>query len=358
MPFQYQPRSPESFKARENFRDGGSFDRMFDRDVTMFKPSSGDNNVRILPATWENPDHYGYDMYVHYGVGPDRSSYLSLWKHHGQPDPIDEASAAAARDGNDKLERELRATRRVAVWLIDRAEEDKGPQLWLSPATSFDRDVITQSRDRQTGEVLAVDDPENGYDIFFHKSGEKLATKYEGVSVARRSTPLHIDPATKERWLEHVVANPIPSMLKFYPYERIAAVFNGEALSGGMEEVAPAVSNAPAAPPTAPPVAAAAPVAPPAAQTPPAAPTAAYTPQTPPTAPTPPPAAHAAPTPPPAPPAAHTPPTAPPVAAAPVAPPAAQAQPQPPTTPPAADLPPAQHRTRPSQAQEFGDVPY
>ena len=312
MPFQYQPRPQESFKERENFRDGVSFDRMFDRDVTMFKPHAGDNNVRILPPTWSNADHYGYDMYVHYGVGPDRSSYLSLWKHHGQPDPIDEASAAAARDGNDKLERELRATRRVAVWLIDRAEEDKGPQLWLSPATSFDRDVITQSRDRQTGEVLAVDDPENGYDIFFHKSGEKLATKYEGVSVARRSTPLHIDPATKERWLEFAVANPIPSMLKFYPYERIAAVFNGEALSGGMEEVAPtasnapAVSNAPAAPPTAPP-------------------------------------------------------TAPPVAAAaPVAPPAAQAQPQPqpPAASPAADLPPAAHRTRPSQSQEFGDVPY
>ena len=336
MPFQYQPRPQESFKERENFRDGVSFDRMFDRDVTMFKPHAGDNNVRILPPTWSNADHYGYDMYVHYGVGPDRSSYLSLWKHHGQPDPIDEASAAAARDGNDKLERELRATRRVAVWLIDRAEEDKGPQLWLSPATSFDRDVITQSRDRQTGEVLAVDDPENGYDIFFHKSGEKLATKYEGVSVARRSTPLHIDPATKERWLEFAVANPIPSMLKFYPYERIAAVFNGEALSGGMEEVAPtasnapAVSNAPAAPPTAPPVAAAAPVAP-----------------------TPPPAAHTPPTAPPAPPAAHAAPVAPPVAAAaPTPPTAAQAQ------PPAADLPPAQHRTRPSQAQEFGDVPY
>jgi len=320
MPFQYQPRSQESYEARSNFRDGGSFDRMFDRDIVMFKPHAGDNNIRILPPTWSNADHYGYDLYVHYGVGPDRSSYLSLWKHHGQPDPIDEAAAQAAKDGNDALERELRWTRRVAIWLIDRAEPDKGPMLWLSPATSFDRDVIQQSRDRQTGEILAVDDPQQGYDIFFTKEGEKLATKYSGVAVARRPSPLDANPAVAEKWLEYVAANPIPSMLKFYPYDRIAAVFNGEALSGGMEEVAPAAPSP--QPPAAPP---APPVAQPQAQTPPA----------PPVAPTPPPA--------------------------PTPQPQAQAQPQtpPPAPQPQADLPPLPTRTRPSATEGFdNDVPY
>lgn len=343
MPFQYQPRSQESYETRANFRDGGSFDRMFDRDVVMFKPHAGENNIRILPPTWQNADHYGYDLYVHYGVGPDRGSYLSLWKHKGQPDPIDEAAAQAAKEGKDQLERELRWTRRVAIWLIDRAEPDKGPQLWLSPATSFDRDVIQQSRDRQTGEILAVDDPQHGYDIFFNKEGEKLATKYSGVSVARRPSPLNADPAIAERWLDYVASNAIPSMLKFYSYERISAVFRGDALSGGMEEVAPATQPQAETPPT----------APAAAYTPPTAPTATPQPQTPPSAPT----------------AAYTPPSAP-VTQAQQQSPQAQPQPQTPPTAPAAtppasqpaavpDLPPVPTRTRPTTDQQgFEDVPY
>lgn len=279
MPFQYQQRPQESFAARENYRDSASFDRMFNRDVTMFKPHAGDNNIRILPPTWPNADHYGYDLFVHYGVGPDRSSYLSLWKHHGKPDPIDEASAAAAKEGNEELERQLRATRRVAIWLIDRSDPDKGPMLWLAPATSVDRDIITMSRDRQTGEILAVDDPDNGYDIFFTKTGERLNTKYGGVAIARRPTPLHPDPAIKEQWLQYAVDNQIPSLLKFYSYERIASVFKGEAMPSEMEEVAPAataqasanhVSHAP--PPPAPSAAHAAPPPPPPAHTAPGAP--------------------------------------------------------------------------------------
>lgn len=330
MPFQYKPRSQESYVARANFKDSESFDRMFDRDITMFKPHAGDNTIRILPPTWNNADHHGYDLYVHYGIGPDRSSYLSLWKHHGQPDPIDEACAQASRDGKDELERELRWTRRVAMWVIDRAEEDKGPQLWLSPAKSVDGEINMQSIDKQAGSTLPIDSPDEGYDVFFRKTGEKLTTKYEGVSVARRSTPLHVDPVVRERWLEYVSNNPIPSMLKFYSYERIQAVFRGEALSGGMEEVAP--QTAPAAPPSPP-----APISPTNA---PDVPVGAQTAQTAPAAP-------------PAPPAAISPTNAPP---APPTPPAPPVQPQAAAVP---DLPPVPTRTRPTASnEEFGDVPY
>jgi len=238
-PFQYKPRTPAQYAARANFREGGAVDRMFDRDVTMFRPHDGENNLRILPPGWQDPKHFGYTLHVHYGVGPDRGSYLSLSKHCGSADPVDKARAKAAGEGNEKLEKELRCVRRVAVWLIDRADETKGSQLWLSPA-SVDRKIAALCRDRQTGNYLPIDDPENGYDCYFHKTGKGLATRYEGISLARRSTPLHVDPATKEKWLEHVVANPIPSMLQFYSYERIAAVLSGNVLSAGMQEVAPA----------------------------------------------------------------------------------------------------------------------
>lgn len=256
MPFQYQKRSPETFAARENFRDGGSFDSMFTKDFAKFKPKVGENAIRILPPTWEGAQHYAYDVFVHYNVG-DSTPYLSLWKHFGKPDPVHEAFNAASREGDEELERKYRATRRAAFWLIDRSDPDKGPMLWLAPATSIDRDIIQQSRDRQTGEVLSVDDPVNGYDITFTKTGERLATKYSGVAIARRSTPLNHDPAIAERWLEFVVANPIPSLLKFYSYERIASVLKGEALPAGMDEVAPPAAQTgaqthPVAPPAPP----------------------------------------------------------------------------------------------------------
>jgi len=248
--FNYQPRTAESLTRRA---EGGSndFDRPIRKDITLWKPKKGDNVIRILPPTWQNADYYGFDIYIHYGVGPDRrGSYLCLKHHQGAEDPIDSAYNAARREGNMELAKEFRATHRMAYWLIDRASPEDGPQIWLAPIQAFDSELAAAGLDPQTKEVLYIDHPEQGFDISFRKDGEGLMTKYVGPQIHRRPSPLNVDPAVTQRWLDFIVANPIPSVLQFYPAERIQAAMNGELpTAGSATEFAPQPETPQAQPP-------------------------------------------------------------------------------------------------------------
>lgn len=218
--FQYQARSEEDRQKRAT-QSANDFDKILKDGVKMFKPNDGTNRIRILPPTWEGARHYGHDIYVHYGVGPDRQSYLCLNKMKGDPDPISEAREEARRDNDEKLAKELDAKKRVLIYLIDRDHEKEGVQAWAMPWT-VDRDITTVSKDRSTGEVYNVDDPEEGYDIEFDKRGSKDRTEYTGIAVARRSTPLG-----RAEWLDYAMDNPLPEQLNFYDYDYIAKLFNG-----------------------------------------------------------------------------------------------------------------------------------
>lgn len=220
--FTYERRSVEDTKRRQS-QGPNDFDKIVRDDIKMWKPNDGDNRIRILPPTWEGAKHFAYDIHVHYGVGPDRNSYLDLTKHLDKPDPITEAREAARRerDPDEKYIKELDSKTRAGIYLIDRDHESEGVQFWAAP-WGVDRDIVTVSIDRDSGEVLPIDDPEEGFDILFTKRGTGIKTEYTGVQVARRSSRLG-----KSEWLDFAVDNPIPSVLKFYDYDQIAKAFNG-----------------------------------------------------------------------------------------------------------------------------------
>ncbi len=218
--FSYSPRSKEQIDKRAKMR-GKEFDRFVKEGVKNWKPNDGVNIIRILPATWKGAEHYGLDLYVHYSVGPDRQSYLDLAKMQDKPDPISEEHAEALRDGDDKYAKELDSKRRCGVYLIDRENEKEGVQFWAMPWT-VDADINKLSVDRRTGETLNIDDPEDGYDVEFEKNGKDRNTKYEGVAIARRSSPLG-----SKKWLEFAMDNPIPEQLVYFDYEHIAKAFGG-----------------------------------------------------------------------------------------------------------------------------------
>src|SRR5882672_7315340 len=129
--FTYTQRTKEDIKERANSR-GGSFDSFIKPQYKMYKVREGKNVVRILPPTWEKPKHYGFDIWVNYGIGADNQSYLSLSKMKNQKDPIAEARTVASREGDDNLARALQARQRILMWVIDRQAEDEGPQLWAA----------------------------------------------------------------------------------------------------------------------------------------------------------------------------------------------------------------------------------
>lgn len=218
--FTYQARDPDEAKRRAE-QSGGDFDVYINRDVKTFKPAIGANTIRILPPTWDRPKHYGTDIWVHYGIGPDEQAYLCLNKMKNEPCPICEERQEANRSGDEKYAKELSPTRRVLVYLIDRDHEKEGLQAWAMPQT-LDQDFVKISRDKRTNEVLPIDHPDNGYDIDFDKTGAKRNTKYDGITVARRDSPLDNDAA-----LDYALDHPLPTQLVYYDYEHIKSVFGG-----------------------------------------------------------------------------------------------------------------------------------
>lgn len=224
--FEYKERDDKQTKQRGEGR-GGDFDRMLKDGIKMFTPSDGENLIRFLPPTWDGAQHFGLDIYVHYGVGAERGSYLDLQKMKGEPDPITEEWAEARRDGDDDYAKQISAKQRVLVYLIDRNNEKEGVQAWAMPFT-LDRDIVKVSTDRKTGEVLKIDHPEYGYDVSFDKEGSKDRTKYLGVQIARRDSPLG-----KDAWLDFAMDNPLPEQLVYYPYDHIAKAFGKGGKGGG-----------------------------------------------------------------------------------------------------------------------------
>jgi len=218
--YEYTSRSADQARKRSN-QGGGDFDKYLVDAIKMWKPNDGANTIRILPPTWNKPEHFGYDIYVHYGVGPDRQSYLCPSKMKGEPCPICEERAEAERAGDEKYAKDLKPRQRVLVYVVDRDHEKEGVQAWASPWT-FDRDLAKVSTDRKSGAVLAIDHPEEGYDVEFDKKGAKDRTEYLGIAVARRDSPIGDD-----KWLDFAMDHPLPDQLQFFDYDHIKRAFGG-----------------------------------------------------------------------------------------------------------------------------------
>lgn len=218
--FEYHQRSADDVKKRESMSNS-RFDQYTKDGVTAWKVNDKDNTIRILPPTWDEPTHYGYDVWLHYGVGPDEQTYLCLNKMKGEPCPICEEHAKARKDGDEEYARQLAPGRRVMVYIVDRDNEKAGVQVWGMPA-SLDQAITKISTDRRSGEVFPLDSPEDGFDVMFEKTGTGIGTKYVGAALDRRPSPLG-----KDAWLDYAVDNPLPSVLQYYSYEHIAEQFGG-----------------------------------------------------------------------------------------------------------------------------------
>lgn len=217
--FRYQPRSKEEVERRAN-QSGGDFKGFIKDKYRTYTPSKGDNLIRILPPTWEDPMHYGMDLWVHYNIGPDHASILCPEKHNRGKCPLCEERARAERLGDEDSAAELKPTKRVAVWVLDYNNENDGPLIWAMPWT-IDRDVAKISKDRRSGELYAIDDPQDGYDLSFDKTGENITTKYAGFQLSRKPT------SVDDKHIDYVVENPLPETFLWRNYDEINELYQG-----------------------------------------------------------------------------------------------------------------------------------
>jgi hypothetical protein len=209
---------------------GGGYDSYLQTDLQMFKPKEGENTIRILPRSgepyWELPIH------VHFGVGPDEATYLCLKEMKGEECPVCEARLGAA----DKEESDaMRPKGRALCWLIDRNDQKSGPQLWAMPGRMF-RDLRGREVDRRHGGVIKIDDPEEGYDITFSRTGTGNRTAYESIEVDRESSPIHQNEKQQEAWLDYVVDHALDDVLNYYEAEYIGKVMTGRARKASNDE--------------------------------------------------------------------------------------------------------------------------
>lgn len=230
--FGYQKRTPEQFRATLN-RRGGGFDSFIKREFKRYKMRDGKNVVRFIQPTWEDAEHFAYEIHLNYDVGPDKQSYLSLSRMGKGADPLDEARREASRKGDAELAKALLPGMRWVAWVIDKFDADseaEGPQIFDFPKKLNDA-ICTASKDEDTGEIVWVDDPVEGADVRFYKEGQgKTGTNYPGEKVkVLKPGPLSADAADIDEWIKFAKAHPIPECLQFYDYDHISSVFNGAA---------------------------------------------------------------------------------------------------------------------------------
>jgi hypothetical protein len=218
-PFKYQARNEDAWQKRAD-QSGAQFDSYTKDSFKNYSLRAGENFIRILPPSWENAKHYGYDVWIHYNVGPNRGTVLCLSKMKNQKCPICEAHARAELAGREDA-KELKAGRRVLVWILDRKEETT-PLLWAM-AWTVDRDISKICKDRQSGELYQIDHPDAGFDISFDKEGKDLQTKYTGFQLARKHSS--VDKAH----LDYIEKYPVPDTLLWRTYDEVKALFEGEA---------------------------------------------------------------------------------------------------------------------------------
>jgi hypothetical protein len=238
--FQYKRRNADNVKKRMN-QSATNRDGFINDDVDMYKVKDGDNLVRFLPPTFENlngadAEHYGLDVFVHYDVGTDGSSFLCLEQNFNEPCPICQARLEMEAEGLKEEADKLKARKRVLIYVIDRDNEDAGPLVWSAPWT-VDKDVSMRSYDKRSGEVYYPDDPEDGFDIEFAREGKGRTTKYVGVQLARKSSALSRDEDEMDEWLDKIAGNPLHKILIKPDAERMEKAFNaGMGMSGGKED--------------------------------------------------------------------------------------------------------------------------
>jgi len=223
--FVYRKRDPKVVKERAE-QQGGNFDSIFKNGVDRFTPAQGSNQIRILPPTWEDHEHYGYDVWVHRDVGADNATYLCLQKMKGKRCPICEAEKELREDGDKDDADKIKAKKSTLVYILERDSKVDTPQVWQMSWT-MDKDIAALCQNPKTGKVLVIDHPDHGYDVMFNRTGQKLRTRYSGIAIDRDESPIEESSKAQREILEFITENPLPSVLNYYSAEHLETVLSG-----------------------------------------------------------------------------------------------------------------------------------
>jgi hypothetical protein len=228
--FVWEPRKQSDMEKHASRRTT-RYDSLFKEEYREWRAKGGSNTIRILPATWKNHKHYGWEFWAHTFVGADKGSYPCLRKMLDKRCPVCEAHKMAVKDGDEDQIRQLSPKNMFAYWIIDReadkAYQDK-PQI-LAISGIRDKEIMGLTQDRKKRSFIYIEHPEEGYDLSFNREGQGLGTKYISYQFDRDPSPISQDADTQAEILDFIALNPIPECLQYYDAEYLDGVMFGTA---------------------------------------------------------------------------------------------------------------------------------
>lgn len=142
------------------------------------------NFIRILPPVAD--DDYQKELAVHSWIGAYDGSYLCLRIMRGEICPVCELNKEARLDENEELIKLTAYKRRVIYQILDVSErpQSRGVMVMDAPITLAE-EILRQSVNKKTGEIIDISDPEEGREIYFEKIKlkNKQFPEYKGVQV-------------------------------------------------------------------------------------------------------------------------------------------------------------------------------
>lgn len=172
----------------ERTREGVSY---IDPAVSQYRVIDGDNCVRLVPPLADDPlgDQWGFNVWVHfingYFVCPrtfDRRAHCHIC-----------AAATQMRREDPELAKQMTGSCRTLIWVLDCNKIAGGElRVWPAPVTLVNS-FLKLAKNRRTGELISIEDPEVGRAIFFEKTGSRLQTRYD--SIVLDDSPFPLDPA-------------------------------------------------------------------------------------------------------------------------------------------------------------------
>lgn len=195
----------EDWSADDASAEKEELDKL-DPGSTFYKLEAGKNLLRFLPPMrgTKSPMPGIFQHYVEI-PGKEQGQSVVCVAVHAEPKrpcPVCQRAQAlqASRSSRDQeLGKKLVAKRRHYANVIDRRNEEKGPQVVAFPKTVYE--LLLAIRDDDSAGGNFTDPGPKGFDITITKTGSGLSTSYK-VAAARDCTPLCEDAAQAEEWLE------------------------------------------------------------------------------------------------------------------------------------------------------------
>jgi hypothetical protein len=166
-------------------------------ELEQFVPLDGDNCIRIVPpfADDDMATLWGVDVWTYYIGG---KAFLSpeVFDEHAK-NPVQEVYKKLKIDDPEKAKL-ISGTKRTILFVLDLNDPNKAVlKIWAAPPTLIN-EFIAVSKNRRTGQVAAIEDPEHGKAIFFTRIGTGVKTEYKGVQLDAEPYPL------EEKWLDQM----------------------------------------------------------------------------------------------------------------------------------------------------------